>query len=297
MMPFYIYRHTRPDTNEVFYVGKGNNLDKRKPKYFRAQFKKRRSIFWNKVVLKNNGNYEVEIIFECENESFCNKKEKEFISLYGRRDIGKGTLVNLTDGGDGSSGLVYTNEMREKLIKRLKENHPRLGSKHSEKSKEAMSESAKQRTCKNPFKGKIHTEENIQIFKEIASKRGDSPRCKKVINISTGEIFKTAKLAAKSINCNYRNLSAKHFKNNYENNKTPLIYLSDYYIYGDEGSRTFTSKPNKPPKGMYKKVFDIVTGKEYESIRQAADELNLDVSTLRRRLQGLFTNNTNLRYA
>lgn len=297
MMPFYIYRHIRPDTNEVFYIGKGNNLDKRKPEYFRAKFIRRRSMFWNKIVSKNNGNYDIEIVYECDNESFCNQKEKEFISLYGRRNMNKGTLVNLTDGGDGAVGLIYTYEMREKLINRLKESHPRLGTKHTEKSKMFMSERAKQRTDENPFKGKRHTKENIQLFKERVGKRGDSPRCRKVINVSTGEIFKTAKLAAKSIGYNYQNLCAKHFHDNYKNNKTPLIYLSDYYIFGNKESLKFIRKPNKPKKGMYRKVIDTVTGKEYDCIKQAANEFEVDVSTLRRRLQGVFTNNTNLKYA
>jgi hypothetical protein len=42
---FYIYRHIRPDTNEVFYIGKGNNLDKRKSKYHRAYDFLKRSNF------------------------------------------------------------------------------------------------------------------------------------------------------------------------------------------------------------------------------------------------------------
>lgn len=33
-------------------------------------------------------------------------KEIELISLYGRRDLGKGTLVNFTDGGEGTQGKV-----------------------------------------------------------------------------------------------------------------------------------------------------------------------------------------------
>ena len=95
---FYIYRHIRPDTNEVFYIGKGNNLDKRVSLYSRAKCKNRRHDYWKRIVAKNNGVFTIEIMFECETEEQANAKEIEFIALYGRKDLGNGTLVNFTDG-------------------------------------------------------------------------------------------------------------------------------------------------------------------------------------------------------
>jgi hypothetical protein len=55
----------------------------------------------------------VEIVhrFPTENEAF--EKEKELIKEYGRRDLGTGTLCNLTDGGDGVRGFTYTEKHRE----------------------------------------------------------------------------------------------------------------------------------------------------------------------------------------
>lgn len=39
--------------------------------------------------------------------------EKEYIAAIGRHDLGKGPLANLTDGGDGGSGVVATEEQRK----------------------------------------------------------------------------------------------------------------------------------------------------------------------------------------
>lgn len=113
---FYIYRHIRPDTNEVFYIGKGNNLNGRR--YARSRDKKGRNKIWNSIVNRNNGNYIIEIMYECDSDSECSKKELEFVSLYGRIDLKTGTLANLTDGGEGT--LNPSVEARQKIGARQK---------------------------------------------------------------------------------------------------------------------------------------------------------------------------------
>ena len=196
-MPFYIYRHIRPDTNEVFYIGKGNNLDKRKSEYRRAFETIKRSEFWKSIVDKNNGNYIVEIMFHCDTDAEASCKEIEFISLYGRRDLGKGTLANLTDGGDGSLGVVVSESTRQK---KREIGSPMQGKKHTEISKKKQSEAAKMRLVNN-FKGKKHKEETILRLKELAKNR--KPRnLKKVIDINTNVIYASAKEAAISLGLN-----------------------------------------------------------------------------------------------
>lgn len=110
----YIYRHIRPDKNEVFYIGYGSDKN-----YKRAHSNRSRTFYWNNVVNKNNGVFEVEIIFEHEDKEFIKEKEVEFISLYGRKDLGQGTLVNLTNGGDGTHGSIQ----REETIQKRRNNY------------------------------------------------------------------------------------------------------------------------------------------------------------------------------
>lgn len=105
----YLYRHIRLDKDEVFYIGIGGDT---KNNYTRAYSKHQRNKHWYSV--SKNG-FEVEIMFDdLDWDTACNK-EKEFIKLYGRKDLGLGTLVNKTDGGEGGFGMIISAETRKKI--------------------------------------------------------------------------------------------------------------------------------------------------------------------------------------
>jgi transposase len=93
---YYIYRHIRLDKNEVFYIGLGKNR--------RAWCKDGRNIYWKNIAKKSS--YEVEVILGNLTREQAIEKEMEFIKLYGRKDLGLGTLCNKTDGGDGTINRV-----------------------------------------------------------------------------------------------------------------------------------------------------------------------------------------------
>lgn len=95
-----LYRHVRLDKNEVFYVGIG--------KGDRPWAKRTRNRYWHAVA--NETEYRVDILFDDLTWEQACEKEREFIALYGRLDLGTGTLVNQTDGGMGAPGVVYTEE-------------------------------------------------------------------------------------------------------------------------------------------------------------------------------------------
>lgn len=103
-MKYYIYAHYRNDTNEVFYIGKGEGN--------RHKSKQGRNPYWENIV--NAHGYKAEILqrFETEDEAF--QAEQALIAELGRKDLGQGLLVNMSDGGEGASGAVRTPEQRQR---------------------------------------------------------------------------------------------------------------------------------------------------------------------------------------
>jgi hypothetical protein len=135
----YVYRHIRLDKNEPFYIGIGSDEE-----YKRANTNTRRNKHWVNI---SKFGYEVDILFDGLTWDEACVKEKEFISLYGRKDKNKGSLCNLTDGGDGCLGRIVT---------------------FSEESKRKMSEARK---GKKPY---IITDEIRKNLSIAAKKRGIS---------------------------------------------------------------------------------------------------------------------------
>jgi hypothetical protein len=103
-----VYRHIRKDTGDVFYVGIGKTN-------MRAFSLSNRNKHWKNI--SKSTDYDVDILFEDLTWEDACEKEREFIDIYGRRDLGTGTLVNMTYGGDGAYGLIQTEEAKNKLSK------------------------------------------------------------------------------------------------------------------------------------------------------------------------------------
>ena len=129
----YLYRHIRLDKNEPFYIGIGTKLNKHntlKGTCVRAFCKFDRGDIWKKISKKTG--YKIEIIMESKNYEFIKQKEIEFIKVYGRKNLGTGILANLTDGGDGTIGIEFSQERKDKISKANKGNKFALGSIRSE---------------------------------------------------------------------------------------------------------------------------------------------------------------------
>ena len=137
-----LYRHIRLDKNEPFYIGIGRDIK-------RASSKSGRNKWWKNIVSKTD--YEVEIMLDDLTWEEACEKEKEFIKLYGRKDLGLGSLCNLTDGGEGHKGYAFSDEQKRKL------SEANLGKRHSEESIKRAA---------NSKRGQKHSEKTIEKMRE-----------------------------------------------------------------------------------------------------------------------------------
>ncbi|MEJ5079775.1 NUMOD3 domain-containing DNA-binding protein [Ochrobactrum sp. MYb379] len=167
-----------------FYVGKGKGK--------RAWHTYKRSVAFKEVYAR--GGCAVEIVDWFIHEAEAHAYEMVLIERYGRRDIGSGTLVNLTDGGDGSSGLskvvrakigaanrgnkyalglVRSVETRARISKSKLGQKTRLGASLSEDTRKKISES---------LRGRPLTEDHR--IKLSAISRGKPKPAAHIVNVS-----------------------------------------------------------------------------------------------------------------
>ncbi len=134
-MHYYTYAYLREDKTP-YYIGKGKE-DRiySKQKNIKPPKDKSRIIFLKKNL--------------TEEEAF--KHEIYMIDVFGRKDLGTGILHNRTDGGEGSSGCIPSEETKRKLSEVNK------GKIVSEETRKKISETSK---------GKTLSEEHIKKISE-----------------------------------------------------------------------------------------------------------------------------------
>lgn len=118
-MKYYVYMLN--DNDKCFYVGKGTK-DRMYSHYKRAKNTKIKSPVLDKIrsMLKNNKQVTYEKVFITDNEGDALNYEIQLINKIGRKDLNKGPLLNLTNGGDGVCGYTYTEKHRKNLSESIK---------------------------------------------------------------------------------------------------------------------------------------------------------------------------------
>lgn len=230
---FYVYAYLREDLTP-FYIGKGtgNRINQtHRHTYVKPPEDRSRRVFICKNMLHED----------------ALSLEKLVIKCYGRKDLGTGILRNLTDGGEGASGLVIPQHLRDatsklhKGRKRPPETGPKIskskiGFKFTEESKakmsaaqkgrklsperiKQMSDSNKGKTLSEEHKakigesnkGKVRSEESkakwLYSMKERASKK--VPKQK----IPRGSAVRGNNYAGKPIKCLENNQNYPSLKN------------------------------------------------------------------------------------
>ena len=98
-MDFFVYIHRRGSNGKVFYVGKGTR--------YRHKSKTNRSQHWHNIVKKHG--YTIEIVQAGMQEWWALEMERDLILKY--KDQG---LCNRADGGQGPTGMVLSEEAKQK---------------------------------------------------------------------------------------------------------------------------------------------------------------------------------------
>jgi hypothetical protein len=255
-----IYKHIRPDTNDVFYVGIGKKLN-------RAYNIYNRNKNWKNIVNKNKGVFLVEILYSNITWEEACQKEKEYIKKYGRSDLGLGTLCNLTDGGEGIMNL-----------------------KHSLKTKIKISVATK-----NRFKQKAHCRKGgtfinrnsrrvvlINLKTYIIYKFNTLVEAALFLNTSSSRV-RRACVVSKSINDYYLKFGDVINKQEIEELKNKMVYaLSDKSVINI----------NKDYSFVQKKVINTETKEIFSSISEVCKKYGFKNSTLNRQLNGVTKNKT-----
>lgn len=104
---FYTYIHKKLDTGEVFYVGKGHGA--------RHVSSHNRNRYWNNTVNKHG--FEAVIVERYDSERDALDAEIQLIAKMRSEGV---KLVNITDGGEGVSGLKHTEESRALMSEKLR---------------------------------------------------------------------------------------------------------------------------------------------------------------------------------
>ncbi len=193
MATYYVYLHITED-GIPFYIGKGINK--------RAFSINGRNNFWKRIVEKYG--YDILIIEDGLTEIEAFEREIYWIKRIGRRDLGLGTLVNMTNGGEGSGGNFKKIE-----IKGIKYNSIKEASKILKINYKTL--------CKRLS---IHNENKIDHANGERNKKS-----KKVIDLISGEIYDSLSIALKKkgLYDSYSKIRAQ--LNGQNKNKTNLKYL------------------------------------------------------------------------
>lgn len=211
---WYVYRHLKY-CGEVFYIGIGKTKN-----FKRAYEKTNRNNYWKNKV-KKYPNYEVQILKTgLTKEEVC-ELETILISWYKRADCCGGTLVNLTDGGEGVENLIQSEDSKKRRADKISvkykgEGNPFYGKKHSEETRKYIGEIQKEYFIY--LEGSWDNVTNKKYNDSIRNKKS-----KRVINERTKEEFNSLREASEYYNISYFTMKSRMTGERAERNELKYI--------------------------------------------------------------------------
>lgn len=143
---YYNYVLINPETRLPFYIGKGKHnrcLSHFKPSELNKESHKSNTI---KKITNSGKAVVIDIVYYSEDESSCLRMEEFLIESYGRRVDNSGILTNITAGGEGTAGIIYTAEQLDQMrIRMTGSNNHMYNKSHSEHSKKLMGETRRKK--------------------------------------------------------------------------------------------------------------------------------------------------------
>jgi hypothetical protein len=150
---FYVYILLDPRKGVLtpFYVGKGSG--QRVLNHFNPSSKRKSGNILKNSVLDKIRTAGLQpsyaIIQDQLTEIDAFRLERALVARFGRRNLGEGILTNLTDGGDGCSRVLVSEDTREKMRQRMHgAGSPTFGVGHTKEAREKMSKSQKERVAR-----------------------------------------------------------------------------------------------------------------------------------------------------
>jgi hypothetical protein len=235
---YYVYMYLRED-GTPYYVGKGigRRAYKKDSRTILPPEDKTRIVFAKKNL--------------TEKEAFDH--EIKLIAFYGRKDKGTGILRNLTDGGEGASGMILSEESKNKIGKAIK------GRKYSEETRKKMSQA--QKIAKQHLLGKPFPEE-LRKKMVAALPRGEKhPAFGKKVSEETRKKMSLSRTGKKHSEETRKKLSnckrSEEFKSKISKHFSGSIYITD-------GVKTRVIRPNETiPDGWRKGGSNVPKGSIY----------------------------------
>ena len=180
---FYTYTYLREDKTP-YYIGKGSakRIYVRNRRYVKAPKDKSRIIFLKKNL--------------TEEEAF--KHEIYMIAVFGRKDLGTGILLNMSDGGQGSSGYKHTKKAIDKIRKSStgrvvsEQTRKKISESHKGKKGHKLSEEHKLKIS-SALKGRVPHNKGISPSLEVRKKISEAIKGKIVSDETRKKISKIHK--------------------------------------------------------------------------------------------------------